>query len=155
MWVMMFCYTAICAASVKRHGQEAAYSSGLTCSNSGQAASYWHENPNLPRKTLPHRRHATYDTLRLCNHRQRWIHYSGDVLDAINAQAAAKEEPIHAWPEAAGIHETGKLFSLNIEPEKEIVFTLVPRTIVNVFCRPSSKKTAAQNEPRQKHCLYD
>lgn len=53
--------------------------------------------------------------------------FSGDVLEA--SRAAGAEGGTIMNGRGSGIHETGSLFSINIEPEKEIVLTLVERTI--------------------------
>jgi len=70
--------------------------------------------------------------------------FSGDVIDASRQAGAEGGTIMHG--RGSGIHETGKLFSLNIEPEKEIVFTLVPRTISERVLQTIIEKTQL-NEP--------
>jgi nitrogen regulatory protein PII len=53
--------------------------------------------------------------------------FSGEVLEA--SRAAGAEGGTIMVGRGSGIHEKGSLFSINIEPEKEIILTLVSRDI--------------------------
>lgn len=55
--------------------------------------------------------------------------FSGEVIEA-SRQAGAEGGTIMSG-RGSGIHETGSLFSINIEPEKEIILTLVDRSVTD------------------------
>lgn len=70
--------------------------------------------------------------------------HCGVVMDA-SSEAGAEGGTIIRG-RGSGIHEKAKLFSFTIEPEKEIVFTLVPKQITeNVL--EAIVKAAKLNEP--------
>lgn len=55
--------------------------------------------------------------------------HSGSVLDA--SKSAGAEGGTILPARGSGIHETARLFSFTIDPEKEVVFTLVPEAITD------------------------
>lgn len=55
--------------------------------------------------------------------------FSGEVIEA-SRQAGAEGGTIMSG-RGSGIHETGSLFSINIEPEKEIILTLVDKKVTD------------------------
>lgn len=65
--------------------------------------------------------------------------YSGEVIKA--SREAGAEGGTIMNGRGSGIHETGSLFSLHIEPEKEIVLTLVNQSICDNVLRTIIDKT--------------
>lgn len=53
----------------------------------------------------------------------------GSVIDS--SKAAGAEGATIITGRGSGIHDKAKLFSFNVEPEKDIVLTLVPSNITN------------------------
>ena len=82
---------------------------------------------------------------------------SGDVIERITPGRHVEGGTINAWPRGSGeFDETRQtIFRLNIEPEKEITYSLwYPAPSVNVVLQTIIEKTQL-NEPGKRHCLYD
>lgn len=63
---------------------------------------------------------------------------SSDVIDASTAAGAEGGTILHG--RGSGIHDTAKLFGIRIEPEKEVVLTLIDHTITDKVVDAISKK---------------
>ena len=63
-----------------------------------------------------------------------------DVVDAANEAGARGATIVNA--RGSGIHETSKIFAIEIEPEKEIVLILTKNDITEAVCNSINKKLA-------------
>ena len=61
-----------------------------------------------------------------------------DVVDAANASGARGATIINA--RGSGVHETAKIFAIEIEPEKEIVLILTKDDVTDAVCDNINEK---------------
>lgn len=63
---------------------------------------------------------------------------SSDVIDASKEAGAEGGTILHG--RGSGVHDTAKLFGIRIEPEKEVILTLVENTKTDLIVESISKK---------------
>ncbi len=95
---------------------------------------YCPENNTL--ETKKENENMIYDSIFVIVDRGNACH----VVEAANESGARGATIINA--RGSGIHETSKLFSFDIEPEKEIVLILVKKTITQSVCNAIKEKVA-------------